>query len=186
MPPVGRAKTLKAAQLMLERHKIRQPPVDPFEIARREKVTVVTKRLPADTSSVLLRESTGDRIIAVNASHHPLRQRFSVAHELGHASLHFPARSPGIPEAAVSRPLEVLYRDGLAEEGTDQVEIEANSFAAALLMPRQLLEPAFRQLLCQSRPIRADKLVRQLADQFQVSQQAMSYRLINLGFIDPA
>lgn len=183
--PVGRAKSERGATELLARHGIRSAPVDPEEIARLEGIRVFYEHLPRDTSSVLLREPSGTRIICVNSVHSEVRRRFSVAHEIGHAALHFSRTAPAISEAAVSRPLEVLFRDGLAGAGTDRIEIDANTFAAALLMPESLVTAALREQLGKTSSPRKGALVRNLSEGFAVSEQAMGYRLINLGLIDP-
>lgn len=184
--PVGRARAEREASALLSRLNMVKPPIDPYRIAEVEGISVSPERLPRDTSSILLRDPSGLRIICVNTAHSETRKRFSVAHELGHAVLHFGNRPPSVGEAAVSRPLEVLFRDGLAGTGTDRVEIDANTFAAALLMPSELTTETFIERLQRSPNTRTDRLVKEMAIDFGVSEQAMSYRLINLGVIDPA
>ena len=184
--PVGRARAEREAQNVLARHKVGGAPVDPYEIAEHEGIHVLLERLPLDTSSMLLREPSGARIICVNNGHSDTRKRFSVAHELGHAVLHFSPSPPSVSQAAVSRPLEVLFRDGLAGAGTDRVEIDANTFAAALLMPELLIKHTLKEKLQGFSYGRTDRVVKELATDFGVSEQAMSYRLINLEVIDPA
>jgi len=183
---VGPAKAEAAANRLLKQYGIERPPIDPVGLAKQEGIVVVYEPMPADTSSLLLRESSGRRVIGVNARHAESRKRFSVAHEIGHALLHFDAKAPSKSEAAVSRPLEVLFRDGLAQQGTDEVEIDANVFAASLLMPAQLLRPAFRDALQGQGPRSLVRVIERLARDFDVSEQALRYRLINLNLIDPA
>ncbi len=183
---VGREQSERAAARFLSRHDVAKVPVDPYELAQLEGITVLFEHLPRDTSSLLLREPSGVKVICVNASHSETRKRFSVAHELGHATLHFDARPPAVSEAAVSRPLEVLFRDGAAAAGTDQVEIDANTFAAAVLMPTGLAINHFRAKLSETPLASTERVIKELATTFDVSQQAMSYRLVNLGLVDPA
>lgn len=148
-------------------------PVDVGEIAEAHAVFVAEQDLEDSVSGVLvIKESKG--VIGVNANHHPNRQRFTVAHELGHFLLHrdagrvFVDRSP------------VFFRDGESSEGTSQQEIEANSFAAALLMP----ETELRKLL-NDHPIDAfdEMSVRRLAARLGVSVQALTIRLTRLGLV---
>jgi hypothetical protein len=179
-------KVERAALELLARHGISTLPIDPVSIASAEGIRTMFEHLPHDTSSVLLREPSGRRTIAVNKSHSDTRQRFSVAHEIGHAFLHFGGRAPSMSEAAVSRPLEVLFRDGLAGTGTDTKEIEANAFAATLLMPAERVRVAFRERLNASPKVRTNILIKELAVDFGVSPQAMRFRLMNLGVVDPA
>lgn len=126
------------------------------------------------------------RIIGINDGHSATRQRFSIAHEIGHALLHLPAEPPASGDAVVDKPIEVLFRDGIAAMGVDKREIEANAFAAELLMPAKALRERFRELIRASGSKSTDALVRELAAIYEVSTQAMGYRLANLNLIDPA
>lgn len=123
--------------------------------------------------------------VFVNRSHHPNRQRFTIAHELGHLVLH----GAGEDRLFVDTTLKVYQRVGQSNSSaytsedsstTPEEEREANNFAAALLMPRPLLEAAaFKSMLADESDIAA------LARDFQVSEQAMSIRLQRLGLIEP-
>ena len=66
---------------------------------------------------------------------------------------------------------------------TDQQEIEANQFAAALLMPREWVEREGGELLQQNAAVREAAFTASLATTFQVSAQAMRIRLVNLGIL---
>jgi Zn-dependent peptidase ImmA (M78 family) len=82
--------------------------------------------------------------------------------------------------------LEILFRDGVSGQGTNAVERDANAFAAELLMPADLVMASLRRLWHQRPALRLDGAVDDLADEFDVSPQAMRYRLVNLGLADPA
>lgn len=160
-------------------------PIDVEAIARQCGLNVVFQDLPRDTSAVIIRTSEGRRMIGINDAHSTTRQRFSIAHEIGHALLHLPPKPPASGDAVVDKPIEVLYRDGVAAMGVDKREIEANAFAAELLMPAAALRERFRELIQASARRSTDVLVRQLASEYEVSTQAMGYRLANLNLIDP-
>lgn len=121
-----------------------------------------------DVSGLLLR-GDGVAIIGVNSTHSRVRQRFTVAHEFGHFLLH-----EGIREH-VDRGYRVNFRDKQSELARDVEEIEANFFAASLLMPKRMLEAR-----AASHAIDDDAAVRRLAAAFNVSGHAMSLRLANL------
>ncbi len=75
-------------------------------------------------------------------------------------------------------------RDDVSSIGTDDQEIEANAFGAALLMPNYMVIDRIKILT--SRPMKVmsrDELISQLAKEFDVSGEAMGFRLINLGIL---
>jgi Zn-dependent peptidase ImmA (M78 family) len=127
-----------------------------------------------DVSGMLLREDGMPPVIGVNTAHATVRQRFTVAHELGHWALH-PGRL-----VIFDRPMRVNRRDSVSAMATDREEIQANAFAAALLMPERIV----RQRVSELPPDEGrdpDRAAARLASVFDVSTLAMSFRLINLG-----
>jgi Zn-dependent peptidase ImmA (M78 family) len=113
----------------------------------------------------------GVGIIGVNALHHPNRQRFSAAHELAHHELH----ADEIQKAVhVDKTFRVLLRDDVSSQGIDPLEIDANAFAAELLMPREFLMNA---LDAGGLDLEDDAGIEALARKFRVSASAMRYRL---------
>ena len=76
--------------------------------------------------------------------------------------------------------LNKLYRSN-TKPNNPLIEKQANFFAAALLMPKVLIKKKVGELK-ESLPY-DDKLIH-LADMFQVSNQAMDYRLKSLGYYD--
>jgi Zn-dependent peptidase ImmA (M78 family) len=114
-------------------------------------------------------------IIGVNSSHAPVRQRFTIAHEIGHLIMH-----KGTP-VFVDRLIRVDRRDGT----TSKQERDANAFAAELLMPRGFITARIAALTDKRSGIAPERLIEQLAEEFGVSLLAMSYRLANLDITDP-
>ena len=168
------AKADEAAARLLSHCKVTSAPVPVEDIARQKSVDVVKQRFPdGDVSGMLLREP-GHTVIGVNSAHGVGRQRFTIAHELGHLELHRGRR------LILDVPVRVDYRDRTSSLATDREEIEANRFAAALLMPEALVLAAARET--GSRDM--EQHIAVLAKRFQVSVEAMSYRLINLGLIN--
>ena len=133
-------------------------PVDPYKIADSMGISVWEANLPSDVSG-MYRRHDGKQEIYLRAQDSPNRQRFTTAHELGHA-----VDSP--EDSFVDR-----KRDQLAQRGVDKHEIFANKFAAALLMPRYAVHKLARK----------NWDVTQMANFFGVSNTAMEFRLINLG-----
>lgn len=97
----------------------------------------------------------GTPVIGVNHKHPRNRQRFTIAHELGHYFLH---RHYGTFTD------QYLYRD----DGKDERELDANRFASDLLMPAD----RFAQLYEQN-----GYDLRSVAEAFGVSEEAAEYRL---------
>ena len=61
------------------------------------------------------------------------------------------------------------------------IERQANQFAAALLMPKFLVEEELKSIHID---LGDEQGLKSLADRFAVSAQAMSLRLVNLGLIE--
>lgn len=119
-------------------------------------------------AGVVLRRGDGDAFIAVNADHGAVRQRFTLAHELGHLHMGHQPR--------VDMSSDVFGR------GRNQQEVEANYFAAEFLAPR----PAVIAWLEERELVdRADEpsTVVQLALQFGIAFPTASYRLERAGAI---
>lgn len=178
---VRRKYVARVATELLGAYGIASPPVDVEAIARRLGLDV--RRNPNsrdDLSGFLLRQTGRDGgIIGVNDSHAPNRQRFTIAHEIGHHLLH-PADELYVDQTG--RGLTIQARDQQSSEGTNPQEIEANLFAAALLMPEEFLQ----EDLAQSGDIdlEDDHALSELAQRYQVSVQSLTFRLANLGFVN--
>lgn len=163
----------RRAHKLLAQLAIGDPPIDVQQIARAVGASVSYQRMGSEISGMTYRD--GQRIIiGLNSAHSLRRQRFTAAHEIGHITLH-----PGRP-VTIDSNVRVNFRDGVSSQATDAEEIEANAFAAALLMPAQaVIAHARHHLELGGR--RRDKLINDLAAAFDVSPEAMGYRLINLG-----
>ncbi|NOT09558.1 MAG: ImmA/IrrE family metallo-endopeptidase [Gemmatimonadales bacterium] len=155
-------------------------PVRIYEIAKRY-AHIQRDRLPSDVSGMLIPAPEGASkrwIIVINKDHSIERQRFSMAHELGHLVLH----EYRTPHADGVR--QVRYRDTESSRGTDRDEIEANQFAAEILLPTKLIVPKLQELGLDTWDGEANKritgAVEDLAVVCQVSQQALLLRIGNL------
>jgi len=123
-----------------------------------------------DISGMLVRSQV-PRIL-INSSHPPKRQRFTLAHELAHFFLHIhdPMFVDGDKTAYMFR----------TKNSQSWKETEANIFAAALLMPRSLVKKSVEDETSEGRS--GEDIIQNLAEMFGVSNQAMSFRLLNLGY----
>lgn len=142
-------------------------PVDPVRIAHELGIDVRQSFLSPNVSGALIKEVGQDPVILLNANDSRNRQRFTCAHELGH----FVARQ----NANGGSPDEYEYIDlrDTVWSASAQIPSErwANQFAANLLMPSGEVKRLAGQ----------GKTVTQMAIYFDVSVEAMTYRLKNLG-----
>ena len=113
-----------------------------------------------DNISGLLKKEEG--IIGVNKNQHPVRRRFTIAHELGHFLLGH----------GMENPQDEIVDGHFAK--SDLREREANVFASALLMPSAWVIEA----------VKKEGLdIEKLAPMFEVSKQALTIRLLALNQI---
>jgi Zn-dependent peptidase ImmA (M78 family) len=161
----------KAAEL-LKAGSVHEAPVPVEMLAERTGAVIRYEPFDGKLSGMLYR-SEGGAVIGVNSLHPTVRQRFSIAHEIGHLLLHQ-------PELHVDEHAFVAFRDLESSKASDPAEIEANQFAAALLMPTELLLKRIAQL--GDNPDVSDA-IHTLAQTFQVSQEAMTIRLSKLGWL---
>ncbi len=140
----------------------RTAPVDILTAAKRLGVNVFSAKLAKKVSGILLRDtsygSESGFVIFVDADEPPYRQRFTAAHELGHFVLHK-------DQVGERNEDNYLLR---SENMSNRQEVEANKFAAELLMPMDLIEAEMEA---------GNTTVSGLASTFEVSLTAMSIRL---------
>jgi Zn-dependent peptidase ImmA (M78 family) len=164
---------IQAADLIAQAEVVR-PPVSVDQIAQMLGAHVAYEAFEGDVSGMLYRES-GRTLIGVNSTHASTRQRFTLAHEIAHLKLH-----QGRP-VFIDRLVRVNWRDGTSAPE----EIQANAFAAELLMPRKFMTQEIERAMTKTRQLAPEQLIVTLADTFRVSEEAMRYRLINLGVLGP-
>ena len=165
---------------LLRRHGIHEAPVPVDRVATAEGVLIIEHALQGDVSGALI-SNNGVSAIAINSAHNLKRRRFTVAHELAHFLL---AHKGG--QDHIDWTFTVLRRDGKSSEASNVQEIEANSFAANLLMPKEFLFNDLRLQAGSNGEIDLSKeQLAALARKYQVSETAMTFRLINLGLMSP-
>lgn len=153
---------------------IDRPPVDVKALAEANGAVVISEPEPSGSSGFLYRAAGARPLIGVNSNHPPTRRRFTIAHELGHLLLH---ANDGVHFDEVV----VKLRAAVAGTGTDEHEIEANRFAAELLMPAEFLESDLSSI--QDKCADDEAVIAQLAKRYGVSPQAMAIRLSSLGLV---
>jgi Zn-dependent peptidase ImmA (M78 family) len=122
---------------------------------------VVTDRLPATVAGACVRSGPG-ALLWVNGAHAHPRQRFTLAHELGHAWCRH--------EGALA--LDTFAT--LSGRTSSPPEVEANAFAAEFLVPRRGLER-----LLDDEPTLEELVV--IAAHYGVSAVVVTYRVGELG-----
>ena len=140
----------------------------------------------ANLSGFLVRDVNSPRtLIGVNSSHSKARKRFTIAHEIGHLLLHEGDALHVDRREGVDLGLRMKRRDSESSLGTDDEEREANLFAAELLMPLSLLEADLSEMKAgEPQDEEEDEdIIDRLARRYEVSVQAMTFRLTNLGLL---
>lgn len=154
------------AEKILASQNIKESPV-PVELIASQNNIQISRAHNKDFSGLLLRKE-GKSLIGVNSSESPKRQRFTIAHELGHYFLH-PTKNAFVD-----------YRDNKKNIKRGIKEVQANIFAATLLMPKTFLEKDYKEI--SQKGLLEEEDLKFLADKYQVSEDAMKIRLINLHF----
>ena len=136
-------------------------------------VTRLGGRITVDANSVddvdggsIVASSLRDFRISISPYTSLVRDRFTIAHELGHLFLHFPKMKERLPNATMRATRWIDKSD----RNQQRAEWEANWFAAGFIMPRDKFAEAFKT----SSP-------EQLAKMFKVSLSAANVRIISLG-----
>lgn len=141
----------------------REFPVDPVWLANQLGVDVIETELPDSVSGALIKDKDKDPVIVLCKSDSKNRKRFTCAHEIGHYAYRLTTNGDHYEY--------VDLRGNSASAGTDPEEIYANQFAAELLMPKDEVA----QLSNKNMPAFL------IAQHFGVSDDALRYRLKNLG-----
>jgi len=165
------------AERLVESLGITRAPVDVNAVANRLGLQVIMIDLQEDISGLLVTRPEGS-CIAIRKQDPEVRRRFSIGHETGHYYLRHQFE-PG-EHVHVDRGHRISQRNRRSSSGTDAKEIEANQFAACLLMPSKLLRESIKRLATDQL---YDSHITELAKEFKVSEQAMTIRLSTLGLL---
>ena len=141
-------------QNLLDHYGIRYPPIDVEAIANAMGLRIIKTPEPGWSGALDLRYDPP--VIWLDEKENVLRNRFTIAHELGHLIKH---SIPGVKE---------VFRDSNFRK--DFQDSQANKWAANLLMPPGVVLAVQRK-----------KSIAELVDIFQVSKAAMGYMLMKLG-----
>ena len=147
---------------LLKMAKISEAPVDVYKIAKLLGFSIIESDFPNNYSGEIYIEGK-IKSIGVNKNHTIKRQRFTLAHELGHylnGHQYFDEGGKMLEE------MEFDFTNPLHKQ-----EKEANLFASELLIPKDFLIKDIDQI-----GLNIDKLT----EKYEVSEQAMWIRLTTL------
>ena len=197
-PPESRWNAIVQGRAAAEQERTRlelgnSPAGDLVEIFSAQGIYAGFSKLPDEISGLTLNDSSAGSVVIVNSDrrHVEERKRFSLAHELCHVLLD-------------RKRIAMISR---REEASELVEVRANAFAAAFLMPetgvlrflaglgKGLASRMSAEVFSEAQPIAARSRtepqsqdlkgydVALVAEHFGVSMQAMLYQLQNLRII---
>jgi Zn-dependent peptidase ImmA (M78 family) len=158
-----------AVQILADNY-IEEPPINIYELAGNYGLEIEETEFSSEFAHVsgFITQDGGVPRLMVNASDAQNRKNFTVAHELGHWILD--------KDMLTADPkIGVLFRIPLGKLNADPIEKRANTFAANLLVPEDMLLE--KQKFTTS--------PKELARLFGVSEEVIGYRLKHLNDTTP-
>lgn len=132
----NRLRAVRAAQEILEQFSVSVLPVDVDAIAAELGISVVSEQLPLDIYGATAHDGVRSRVLISTTCFSPGHRRFTLAHEIGHFCI------GGHAEHLFSRGKGLHHSGGAIGCRRDPIEVEADAFAAELLMPNTLTTAA--------------------------------------------
>lgn len=170
----------EAERLLTEHHPDLTLPIPVDTIVDRLGMRQGRKRQDTTTAvAFTIRDAIGNITLGVNTVHGRARQRFALAHALGHAQMHEHdlvichaiRANTGLPAGSTATPAQ---------------ERAANRFAADLLMPESAIARELSVWLGgQPAGLDRERLVNDLHKLFVVPYEAMAFRLVDLSILSP-
>lgn len=153
-------------QILLDNDMLYKVPVDIIDIAKSYGICVYVAEFNNEISGAIRYNNSKEKFeIIVNKNNAKVRQRFTIAHELGHYFLH----RNMLKDSGIH--IDALYRTATQTNmQTKEQEKEVDYFAGALLMNKMTIEKLIE-----------DYSIEELAEIFDVSYSAMTVRLNILG-----
>lgn len=136
-------------------------PIDVERLANAIGLMVVYEPMENDLSGYLEKRQYG-WVAGINSLQHPKRQRFTIAHEIGHYLLHSDVR-PRFDDTILMR----------RAQRRDRLELEADEFAGELILPAEEFHAKVREGM---------KKLSDLSAYFDVSMMAVQYKAKLLGY----
>jgi len=157
----------EAAEKILEFTRIKEPPISPGQVSKELNVPVFYWDFPDEVSGIFVSEDE-TTCIGVNQDHSSVRQKFTIAHELGHL-----VYQNGNELCVDFKDTEMTTPD--LDDKQRKEETKANQFAASLLMPMEWIKKDFLKY-------GAEGLLF-LSQRYEVSEQSLWYRLHSLKLV---
>lgn len=169
---IRKAKESARGVLSSQTHREVGTPVDVRAVADSMGIKVTEEIFPTNKVSGFLKQlPEGKVLVVVNKKHPEERKRFTIAHEIGHFALHA-LESLHVDDALTAQP--AYFRDAESSKATKLKEIEANQFAAELLMPSDEIQGFAMEKIRMGKSV--DEAVEELAKQYKVSMVAMAIK----------
>jgi Zn-dependent peptidase ImmA (M78 family) len=172
---------------LLELLQIQGPPFKPKEIIKNLDINLDnTESIERDHYDGEIYLNNNNIEIWINPNRAPTRQTFTLAHEIGHLV------NDLLPNPEDFEPIfddnESLSSSFKRDGAKNLMELKANDFAARLLMPKEYIIDIGIKVIesfnsKNNNKMTKEELVRELAIKFEVSNDAMKWRLINLKLI---
>lgn len=173
---IRRKRIEEITRKILESLSITSPAVEIEKVAAIYGLDIKREALKSDISGFLYNDNSVS-LIGVNSDQAEVRQRFTIAHEIGHHLLH---RKP----ISVDRTFQANFRNELSKQGIYEEEIEANYFAASILMPKNFIDEYLRGKKAEvGSCLEDDAFLYQMATDFKVSVQSLVLRLNSLDYL---
>ncbi|HUM84261.1 MAG TPA: ImmA/IrrE family metallo-endopeptidase [Lachnospiraceae bacterium] len=148
--------------------------IDIFEECDRHGFKLLRMPLGENSDLGFVLKRDGDIVIFTNSSMRLSREIFTLAHEFGHAALHFEQANSFVDDSV-----------SLSEKSDDEMEQEANYFAVCMLLPQEKLKEF---LDIETIGVKSEHLsaidVTKIMTEFKVSYETVLNRLENLSIID--
>ena len=170
---------------ILELNTLHRPPIELISAIMKQRGIIFEERDEDDEEFcgvyMVVKQA---KIIFVNTNLRTSRKHFTIAHELGHHYLGHPLHNGAI----------ICDSDSVFGKNKPEQEKEADYFAACFLMPENMVKqkrteffnycPKQTTLFLEDQQLEQQhQLQRYLSDYFQVSMEAMGYRLDELKLV---
>ena len=173
-------------QELLEKFDMLQAPVDVETLCKKIGVPVTENTsLKKLYSGEISLGTNGEVSIWVNAINHQNRKRFTLAHELGHLIHDIIPHIENHKEVVFEDPATNFQRSGSQKPE----EYRANTFAAELLMPKELIVKEGKKVLkflsdkLGTEKVLEGEFIEKMTEKFLVSYQTMQIRLKVIGIL---